>query len=60
VPPTKEAPAKVAAPLRKSRLSTKLFLAGTGIFSLGISVPPGCFPSGCSANLQVGISALRR
>jgi hypothetical protein len=39
VPPTSEAPARVAAPLRNSRLSTKLVLAGTGMFSLGIFPP---------------------
>jgi hypothetical protein len=32
-PPTSEAPARVAAPLRNSRRSTKLFLVGTGTFS---------------------------
>jgi hypothetical protein len=40
-PPTSEAPARVAAPLRNSRRSTKLFLVGTGTFSLGMVVPPG-------------------
>jgi hypothetical protein len=39
-PPTREAPAKVAAPLRKSRLSTKVFLGGAGTFSLGIVASP--------------------
>jgi hypothetical protein len=39
-PPTKEAPASVAAPLRNSRLSTKLFLDGTGSFSLGMIDSP--------------------
>jgi|ERR1017187_7068302 hypothetical protein len=39
-PPTREAPANVAAPLRKFRLSTKLFFVGTGIFSLGINISP--------------------
>jgi hypothetical protein len=39
-PPTREAPARVAAPLRKSRLSTKLFLVETGTFSVGIVVSP--------------------
>jgi hypothetical protein len=37
-PPTREAPANVAAPLRKSRLSTKLFFVGSGVFSLGMVV----------------------
>jgi hypothetical protein len=39
-PPTREAPARVAALLRKSRLSTKLFFVGTGTFSLGIVASP--------------------
>jgi hypothetical protein len=39
VAPTNEAPASVAAPLKNSRLSTKLFREGTGSFSLGMIVP---------------------
>jgi hypothetical protein len=39
-PPTSEAPARVAAPLRKSRRSTKLFLEETGSFSPGMVNDP--------------------
>jgi hypothetical protein len=35
-PLTREAPARVAAPLRNSRRSTKLFRAGAETFSLGM------------------------
>src|ERR1700722_2198250 len=41
VAPTSEAPASVAAPLRNSRLSTKLFREGFGNFSLGMIFSPG-------------------
>jgi hypothetical protein len=39
VAPTNEAPARVAAPLKNSRLSTKLLREGIGSFSLGMVVP---------------------
>jgi hypothetical protein len=40
VAPTNEAPASVAAPLRNSRLSTKLFREEFGSFSLGMIFSP--------------------
>jgi hypothetical protein len=53
-PPTREAPARVAAPLRKSRLSTKVFLVGTGTFSLGIAVSPALLKWwACCCNIHV-------
>jgi hypothetical protein len=48
-PLTREAPARVAAPLRKLRLSTKLFFVGKGIFSPGMDTP-----------LEMNFNAFRR
>jgi hypothetical protein len=55
VPPTSEAPARVAAPLRNSRLSTKLFRVGTGTFSLGMIILP--FSSSPGFSLRVLVPA---